>query len=135
VERATDETLTYAELVRLIGLLPAGNTPGAFLVPLNPAGHGLVLCFPLGPPPLVLGRSPDCQVVIDHPSVSRAHARIDAGADGEHAIADLGSSNGTFVNGARVERATLRDGDVLRLGDCAFRVTTTAPPAAPRARA
>ena len=48
--------------------------------------------------------------------VSRRHARIERGSEGQWQVIDLGSSNGTFVNGRRVEVATLSDGDVIGLG-------------------
>jgi predicted component of type VI protein secretion system len=64
----------------------------------------------------VLGRSPECEVVVAHPSVSRLHARIARDADG-WVLADLGSRNGTRVNGRRVERVRLADGDRVELGE------------------
>ena len=64
----------------------------------------------------ILGRDPEARVVIDAPDVSRQHARI--AVQGEEAsIEDLGSKNGTFVGGKRVEEPTpLRDGDEITLG-------------------
>lgn len=63
-----------------------------------------------------IGRSSDCNLVIASGSVSRLHARvIRQGRD--FAIEDLGSSNGTFVNGARIEAArVLNDQDEVKLG-------------------
>ncbi len=68
---------------------------------------------------LTLGRSPTNGLAFDaaaFPSVSAHHARIVVASDGTLHVEDLGSSNGTFVNDERTERASLRDGDVLRLG-------------------
>lgn len=65
----------------------------------------------------VLGRSPECQLVIPGPLVSRLHARIGR-AGGGYYIEDMGSANGTAVNGRAVRRAELRDGDWIRVGDC-----------------
>ena len=65
-----------------------------------------------------LGRSAGCDVVVDEDGVSRDHARIVV--KGRRAtIEDLESRNGTFVNGKRVERQELRDGDRIRLGPVA----------------
>ncbi len=64
---------------------------------------------------LTLGRSPDCDVVLEANGVSRNHARL-AVSGSRVTIEDLGSSNGTFVNGERVERRALRDGDTIGLG-------------------
>ena len=65
---------------------------------------------------VTIGRLADNTVVIDHPSVSSHHACVFS--DGEHTIVeDLQSTNGTFVNGRRVARRTLRNGDVVLVGN------------------
>jgi pSer/pThr/pTyr-binding forkhead associated (FHA) protein len=70
----------------------------------------------------VLGRGSDCDVRIeDDDAVSRRHAEVAVRA-GECVIRDLGSCNGTTVNGRPVERARLRRGDVLVLGETEVRV-------------
>ncbi len=64
-----------------------------------------------------IGRSPDNDIPIPDPEVSRRHAQIVRQEDG-YAIVDLGSTNGTFVNEVRVATLTpLQDGDQIRLGD------------------
>ena len=65
---------------------------------------------------LVIGRNPDCDLVVTDPTVSRRHAELRL-QDGRWILADLGSSNGTRVNGWRVRRATVGVGDELMLGD------------------
>jgi hypothetical protein len=73
--------------------------------------------YPLDTDRLVIGRHPDCDVVIDSQAVSRQHAQIVFG-DGDYFVEDLASRNGTFVNGQLVEgRRLLRDGDRLRICD------------------
>ncbi len=67
-----------------------------------------------GDGPLGLGRESDNSFVLADPGVSRHHARLVRSGDG-WAIEDLGSSNGTRVNGRRVSRARLKDGDRVRL--------------------
>jgi hypothetical protein len=62
-----------------------------------------------------LGRLPECEVTLDDPSVSRRHARIWR-QSGSWVIEDLNSTNGVKVNGAKVARADLADGDRLVLG-------------------
>lgn len=62
-----------------------------------------------------VGRAARADFVVDAQMVSRIHCRLTAGA-AELEVIDLESTNGTFVNGARVERALLKDGDRLGVG-------------------
>ncbi|HIK26539.1 MAG: FHA domain-containing protein [Oscillatoriaceae bacterium SKW80] len=70
---------------------------------------------------LTLGRDPKNDEVINHPAVSRFHARIYKRSDGSWAIADLNSTNGTFVGGKQVigERVLL-SGDHIRIAPCSL---------------
>ncbi|MGH9280299.1 MAG: FHA domain-containing protein [Acidimicrobiales bacterium] len=64
----------------------------------------------------VLGREGTCDYVIEDDSVSRQHCRIRR--EGENFILfDLGSGNGTFLNGEQVQKAELRDGDLFKVGE------------------
>lgn len=64
---------------------------------------------------MVIGRSRECDLVLDDPNVSRRHAEVRF--DGDRWVAvDLGSTNGIKVNGRRVEEAPLEEGDQLTLG-------------------
>jgi len=85
---------------------------------------------PPGPPPMVfppgsgtsftIGRTQDCDLRIADLSVSRCHARLDRGQDG-WLLSDLGSHNGTRVNGWLVrEPVPVRPGDVLQFGSATF---------------
>ncbi len=72
--------------------------------------------FPLSGNYIHIGRSPQNEVVIDHPSVSRLHARL-IRQKGTYILEDLNSTNGTFVNERRVVHpVVLQPGDVIRLG-------------------
>ncbi len=72
--------------------------------------------FDLVGPEVVMGRSPDCHVTLEDPLVSRQHARILIGGSTAQ-IMDLGSRNGTRINGEIIEgSAILHDGDRVRLG-------------------
>lgn len=64
----------------------------------------------------VVGRGPDCDIVIDDTAVSRRHARITRSPDGQCVIMDLGSKNGTFVSGREVTESELCPGDRVQLG-------------------
>jgi hypothetical protein len=63
----------------------------------------------------ILGRSRGCEIRVSDLNVSRRHAEV-RHDDGTYWIVDLGSTNGTEVNGKRVERERLRDGDRITLG-------------------
>lgn len=73
--------------------------------------------------PIVLGRLPSCTVVIDDPNVSRRHAEVTR-QDGDVVVVDLGSTNGTRVNGATVARQPLVDGDKITVGITTFTFET-----------
>jgi pSer/pThr/pTyr-binding forkhead associated (FHA) protein len=62
-----------------------------------------------------VGRAPRADFILDAALVSRLHCRITA-SDAELEVVDLKSTNGTFVNGKRVQKARLADGDRLRVG-------------------
>ena len=62
-----------------------------------------------------LGRSTNADFVLDAALVSRFHCSLSV-ADGDLAVENLSRSNGTFVNGSRIERAVLKAGDRLRVG-------------------
>ncbi len=64
---------------------------------------------------VLIGRRTSNHVVVDDPAVSRIHAWIDT-ADQKFCITDAGSRTGTFVNGQRVTRATLKEGNRLGVG-------------------
>lgn len=71
---------------------------------------------PDGDGPWIVGRSASARLVLDHDTISRRHAQLRRTDDGWE-ILDLGSTNGTWVNGWRVERAALNPGDVVHLGE------------------
>jgi FHA domain len=70
---------------------------------------------------VVLGRDSACDIVLNDAKCSRRHAVVEKGPDGL-VVRDSGSANGVYVNGRRVERARLRPGDVIRLGDAQLKL-------------
>ena len=71
---------------------------------------------------IVIGRGRTADVVLADATISRAHAAI--GYDGEaFYVQDLGSTNGTRVNGVRAPRVALQDGDEINLGKLQLRIT------------
>lgn len=85
----------------------------------DPAEAGLT--FRLLPGTLkTLGRAPRADFVVDAALVSRVHCRFTLTVDNELQLEDLDSTNGTFVNGKKVSRVTLSDGDTLTIGRVQF---------------
>lgn len=75
----------------------------------------------LAPGRNVIGRDPDCAIVLDTPLASRHHAAICTQLEGVE-LRDLDSKNGTYLRGERVSTATLRDGDRIEIGRTMLRV-------------
>ena len=73
-----------------------------------------------------LGRAPRADFVVDAALVSRVHCRFTLNDINELELEDLGSTNGTFVNGKKVLRATLSNGDKLTIGRVQFVVNAEA---------
>jgi ABC transport system ATP-binding/permease protein len=71
-----------------------------------------------------MGRAPRADFVVDAALVSRVHCRFTLNTINELEIEDLGSTNGTFLNGKKVSRATLNDGDKLTVGRVHFVVNS-----------
>lgn len=85
--------------------------------------------YPLGDAgELVIGRSSDLDMVLIEDMVSRKHARITL-QPGQITISDLGSTNGTFVNGEKVKRARLKEGDRILIGTSILKLVSVARPA------
>ena len=73
--------------------------------------------------PVVVGRSPSSDIVVDEPFVSATHARFTLQGPAL-VLEDLGSTNGTMVNGHLIDQpVTLRDGDEVQTGDTIMRVS------------
>jgi pSer/pThr/pTyr-binding forkhead associated (FHA) protein len=66
--------------------------------------------------PKTIGRATGADFIVDAALVSRVHCRLTALDSGELEVKDLGSTNGTFVNGERIETAHLAAGDKLQVG-------------------
>jgi PAS domain S-box-containing protein len=64
----------------------------------------------------IVGRSREASLQVEDPGISRRHASVLRSRAGLYVLTDLGSSNGTYVNGRRVRRAVLREGDRVQVG-------------------
>lgn len=111
----------YRLLAPVSGRGAAGPVPEAASREAPDPGPRVYLCrgtenHPLGRGEYLIGRDPECFVSIPSTTVSRRHARLSIGAS-RASIDDLGSRNGTFVNGQRVtSERRLRNGDVIAVG-------------------
>jgi len=104
---------------------PAGQQTAVFVVPTVDAPRarlrevrpdGSTRMFSVDGRPLTIGRAPDNGLVLFDGRVSRHHARL-YGRRGALLLADLGSTNGSWVNDRRVEEMALGEGDQIRVGD------------------
>jgi hypothetical protein len=94
------------QVVSGIGKRPVGGPPAVEIeVRLPPSADAVTV-----------GRSQECDVVVGEQTVSRFHAELRHGDGDGWTVRDLGSLNGTWLNGARVREARVFRGDVLRLG-------------------
>ena len=97
----------------------------------NHEGRDQVLT--IGDRPVVIGRAPDCDLLLQHESISRQHARISRDDEG-WVLRDLGSKNGSRVNTFHVTDQLLRNGDRIDLGTIRMYVDIGPESAASRAR-
>lgn len=105
---------------------PTTSQTGMHSLPVGPAEERPVLSiltglsagrvFPLEQDTIIIGRSQDCHIALADPGVSRVHAKITRPVIGPLTIEDAGSTNGTFLNGAKIERAEIRPADRFNIG-------------------
>ena len=94
--------------------------PGAVILVQSGFYEGLEVCVDRDW--LVVGRGRSADLVLAEPTISRSHAAIGFDAQGFF-VQDLGSTNGTMVNGGKAERTLLKDGDVIQMGKLKLGVT------------
>lgn len=91
------------------------DAPAQLIMQRGPAVNQI---FELTQPRLQIGRSADNDIAIDDAEVSRRHAQLSQRPNGHYTIEDLGSTNGTFVNGVRCQGVVhLKDEDIIDFGD------------------
>ena len=112
-----DPTACLAESVRQRASLADPVKPGRYI---QVQGPELTLLIPLQGEPVHIGRGLSADLHLDDSSVSRRHAILVPRPTGARILDDR-SSNGTFVNGRRVQQADLRDGDVIVVGRIVLR--------------
>lgn len=77
--------------------------------------------YPIGPRPLVVGRLSECDIVINDPNVSRRHAEFWRTSEGV-AVRDLASTNGTLVNGHKIQAVSLSPRDEVEIAGRVMRI-------------
>src|ERR1700687_5118457 len=98
-------------------LLDSEQGQRAFLIMISAkSAAGIGRMHKLEKSEVVLGRSSECQFQVDDDGISRRHAKVCLGPDGLFQVIDLGSTNGTYLNGARGDAAVLKDGDKIQIG-------------------
>ena len=130
-EHARDEGYTFMGPVEIDLVVDERLHTGAFHITgrlaegIGGSGAGSLVLpngdrFSLTESVISVGRHPDCNLVLADPNVSRNHAEIRP--EGERfAVIDLGSTNGTRVNGVRIDRQLLQDGDEISFGNTRIR--------------
>jgi hypothetical protein len=96
------------QAARVVRVIVQGSASGAFAI--------------TEAAPLLIGRGEQSKLRVDDFRVSRAHCRLELAAS-RLEVVDLGSANGTFLNGHLVMRSPIHDGDELRLGDSVLKIT------------
>jgi len=96
----------------LVASPPDGEIPMIVVV----RGHNAGSRYALSGAVTTIGRHPDSDVLLDDVTVSRRHAEVRRTAGGGLELVDVGSLNGSYVNGERVERAELAEADLLQVG-------------------
>ncbi|HEY8090570.1 MAG TPA: GGDEF domain-containing protein [Polyangiaceae bacterium] len=95
---------------------PLSHRTRAVVTVVSGPSTGRAFAVPPDASQMVIGRGKECDVRLDDSGASRTHARIVPVAGGTYAIEDMGSTNGTFVDGRKVERAELKSGDRIHIG-------------------
>ena len=128
-ERRVEQTFaarTVAELRRVVSDITAERSRLRRAIPRFTRAAGLAsdavaIALP-DAGPVRVGRSPRCDVVLAHPTVSRRHLELRPAGDGQWLALDVGSLNGTWLQNRRVARALVVPGDELWLGSCPVRL-------------
>ena len=107
-------TVTSTEALNL----PKGTAGESYLVMIY--GEYLGRRFVISEEPIMVGRSPECDVQLADDCVSRMHCRVVSGKEGV-VISDLDSTNGTYVNGTAVTARILKDADRVKIGRSIFK--------------
>ena len=111
----SDEKTAVHSISDLLGT--AAPQQSAYLIVISAkSASGIGRMFKLDRSETVLGRSVEAQFQVEDDGISRKHAKVVSLGDGRFQLVDLGSTNGTFLNGAKADSEPLKDGDKIQIG-------------------
>ncbi|HYO58735.1 GGDEF domain-containing protein [Archangium sp.] len=112
----SDEKTAVHLISDLLGL-DAPQQQSAYLIVISAkSAAGIGRMFKLDRSETVLGRSVEAQFQVEDDGISRKHAKVVSLGEGRFQLVDLGSTNGTFLNGLKVSASPLYDGDKIQIG-------------------
>lgn len=131
-QHAREQGYRFVGMVDVVLVTDPGLTPGMFhleaQVHEGGASAGVVLPdgsrVPVGDDPITVGRAAECDIVLTDPTVSKRHVELRRRGN-EVVLVDLGSTNGTRVNGTVVRERVLEDGDNIHVGAAVLRFETS----------
>jgi len=113
-----DDKTSIRPLDELLAEEETGSSQHPYLMVL--AGKAVGRMFKVVSGEMLIGRAPECDIMLDDDGVSRKHARLICRPDGSVSILDLGSTNGTWVESQRIDLKSLRDGDRIQIGSASI---------------
>jgi ABC transport system ATP-binding/permease protein len=116
---APPDSVAQFQPTMVMGTFPAAPKTASIMVRSGPDTGAK---FALETSPLYVGRAPDNGIVVNDPATSRRHARFEVRAQ-DFLVVDLGSANGTLVDGVRVVEQVLANGTVVTMGQNEFVVS------------
>lgn len=111
-----DEKTNVHTMGELLAQARTGSQNAYLIVLTTRLQAGIGTMHRLDRPEMVIGRSVDASIQIDDDGISRKHAKLVRLPNGHYQVVDLGSTNGTFLNGIRIDLAVVQDGDKIQLG-------------------
>ena len=113
---STEEKTSIHRFADLVGQAAPAQHAAYLIVLSAKSAAGIGRMHKLERPQTVLGRSAEAGFQVEDDGISRKHAQVERSGEGHFQLVDLGSTNGTYLNGLRVSTARLCDGDRIQIG-------------------